>query len=185
MQDGPSTLSLVAAAFYLLAAVAAIFASQSAHSHRQQAWHMRCWAGVAAFFVLLAVSRAFNIEETLRADLRDWLKAEDLRQGRRSYQGVLIAIAIAACAAIGLYCTYLMARRISGRRNIAVAVAVVSSGAMTALIAMRLISLHAMDVLLFGPLKLNWIGDLGSTAAAMGAAAYYVLLLKGRIGSRR
>ena len=71
-----------------------------------------------------------------------------------------------------------------GRRNIAVAIGIASCGVMLAIIALRMISLHAMDRLLYGPLKLNWVGDLGASALVLGAAIYYVLLLKGRIGRR-
>jgi hypothetical protein len=49
---------------------------------------------------------------------------------------------------------------------------------MIGLIILRLISLHALDQLLFGSLKLNWVGDLGAAAAVFGSALYYILLLR-------
>ena len=185
MQDGPSTLSLIAAAFYALVLAASLFACRAGQVQRQQSWQVLSWAAIAAFFFLMALSRVLNIEEALRADLRAWLQVQDLREGRRSYQGAVIAVVLALFAAFGLYTAYHVSRRISGRRNIAVAVAIASCGVMVGIIAMRSISLHAMDTLLYGPLKLNWIGDLGASAVVLGAAVYYTLLLKGRIASRR
>ena len=67
---------------------------------------------------------------------------------------------------------------------IAVAAAAAGCGIMLAVIAMRVISLHAMDFLLYGPPKLNWIGDLGASCMVMAAAVYYILLLRGRIGRK-
>ncbi|WP_252258963.1 heme-copper oxidase family protein [Erythrobacter aurantius] len=185
MQDGPSTLSLIAAAFYALVLAASLLACRTGQVQRQHGWQVASWAAVAVFFLVLIVSRIFNVEEALRADLREWLQLQDLREGRRSYQGVIIAIVLALFAALGLYTAYHVSRRMSGRRNIAVAVAIASCGVMVAVIAMRSISLHAMDTLLYGPLKLNWTGDLGASAVVLGAAVYYTLLLKGRIASRR
>lgn len=173
MHDGPSIFSLAAAAFYGLVVVAALFAGRIAHAHRQQAWHVRCWLSVAALFVLLIILRVFDLEEIMRTDLRVLLAAEGLSQGRRAYQGIIIATLIALFAAAGLSLAYWVSQRISGRRNIAVALAGAGCVAMLTLILFRVISLHALDSLLFGPLKLNWFGDLGITFATLGSALFY------------
>jgi hypothetical protein len=38
---------------------------------------------------------------------------------------------------------------------------------------LRVISLHAIDALLYGPIKLNWVIDLGTSLIVLSAAAYY------------
>ena len=96
-----------------------------------------------------------------------------------------MAGALAASFLIGLYAAYTVAQRIHGRRNIAVGVAATASGVMMVTIAMRIISLHAMDRLLYGPLKLNWIGDVGSSFFVIAAAIYYVMLVTGRLNPGR
>lgn len=174
MQDGPSMFSLAAAALYCLVIISCLFAGRVATTHWQEAWHLRCWLAVAAIFVLLVILRVFNLEEIMRDDLRVWLTTEGLSQSRRAYQGVIIATLIALSAAVGLYLAYWVSQRISGRRNIAVAVASSACIAMLTLILLRIVSLHALDALLFGPLKLNWFGDLGTTFAILGSAVFYV-----------
>lgn len=178
MTDGPSAFSLAAAAFYSLTVFACLFAGRVASAHRQQSWHLRCWLAAATLFALLVVLRAFNLEEALRDGLRSWLTSEGLSQGRRAYQGFFIAVLMSLFAAIGLYAVYWISQRISGRRNIAVALAGAGCVAMLVLIMFRLISLHALDALLFGPLKLNWFGDLGITAVILSSAVFYARHVK-------
>jgi hypothetical protein len=48
------------------------------------------------------------------------------------------------------------------------------------LVILRVISLHMIDRLLFGPLKLNWIGDIGASLVVLGAAIYYMKLVRER-----
>ena len=121
----------------------------------------------------------------LRADLRDWLQAEGLADDRRAIQGPIIAVSIALFAAIGMIALYWVAQRISGRRNIAVAIVWGACGVMVATIAMRTVSLHALDRLLYGPLKLNWVGDIGASLGVLAAAIFYIGIVSGRIGARR
>lgn len=180
MQDGPSTLSLVAAAFYGVVVVAAIFAGRTAQAYRQQPWQARSWVLVAIFFILLAVWRFFDLEDVVRSDLREWLRAEGLLEGRGSFQGVLIAVALAAFAAISLYAAFWVSRLRLGRRHMAVFIALACCVALLMLLALRLVSLHAVDQLLFGRLKLNWFGDLGASGGVLLAAVYYSLRVRKR-----
>ena len=184
MADMPSALSLVAAGLYAAVIGAAIVALFQSRKARQRPAHSRVWLVIAVVFALLVASRIVMIEEALRADLREWLRASDVFSGRRAMQGPFIAIALGSCLLVGFGGAYLTMRKIAGRRDRAVAIAAAGCAAMFVIVAMRMVSLHAMDVLLYGPLKLNWVGDLGSSAAIIAAAAYYVLLLKGRIAPK-
>ena len=184
MPNGPSALSLVAASLYGVVILCCGMAFWEARNAKQIKLHRKVWVAIAILFGLLIVSRLFLIEDILRADLREFLRSEGMFAGRRAMQGPVIAVAIALGTAIALIGTYFAMRRVSGRRNIAVAVAAAGSGIMLAIIAMRIISLHAMDFLLYGPPKLNWVGDLGASCMVMAAATYYILLLRGRIGRR-
>lgn len=121
----------------------------------------------------------------LRSDLRGWLETRDLIASRRAIQGPVIAAAIILFAAAAMLAVYWVAQRISGRRNIAIAVALGGCGVMVATIAMRTVSLHALDRLLNGPLKLNWVGDIGASVAVLIAAVIYVQIIKGRWKPRR
>lgn len=181
----PSMLSLVACVFYALVAIAALRARREAKAKRQQPWHLKAWMGIACFFVVLIVSRLLGLEEILRADLRDFLRTQDLLAARRSIQGPLIAIALIIIGAAIMLAIYWASQRLSGRRNIAVAVAMVACGLMLATIAVRTVSLHALDRYLNGPLKLNWVGDIGATLAALVAAVIYIRIVSGKMDRRR
>lgn len=180
MQDGPSTLSLIAAAFYGVVIAATFFASHTAQTFRQPRWHVRSWALIALFFLLMAVWRVFDLEDSIRADLREQLRTEGLLEGRRSFQGVLIAIALAVFAGASLYFTYWVSRMRAGRRTLAVYAALACSMVLLMLLALRLVSLHALDQLLYGSLKLNWIGDLGASGGTLLAAIYYSMRVRKR-----
>jgi len=171
-------LSLAAAGFYVVVVAAVLTALLTARKQRQQPWHSRVWLVVALVFVALAASRVYSLEEILRTELREWLRAEGAIAGRRVWQGYLIAGALAATSAGGLFACYWASRKVKGRRNLAALIALGSTVAMLMLVAMRIISLHALDQLLFGPLKLNWVGDLGLSLTVLAAAIYYVRILR-------
>jgi hypothetical protein len=46
--------------------------------------------------------------------------------------------------------------------------------------ALRIASLHMIDALLYGPLKLNWVIDIGGSLVVLVAAIYYVQLVHTR-----
>lgn len=179
-----SVLSIVACVLYTIVASGAVGAGLEARAKRQQPWHFRAWILIAIFFALLILSRLFSVEEFLRADLREVLQAQDLSQNRRSIQGPIVAVAIVLFASVAMFAAYWVSQRLSGRRNIAVAAAIAACGVMFATIAMRTISLHALDRLLNGPLKLNWVGDIGSSLVVLGAAFIYVKIVRGRRDNR-
>lgn len=179
-----SVLSLVACALYGVVASVSLRAACEARSKRQQPWHLKAWGLIAFYFVVLIVLRLFNIEEGLREGLRQFLEAQNLLANRRSFQGPIIAIVIILFSAAAMLAVYWTSQRVSGRRNIAVALAIGACGVMFATMAMRVVSLHALDRFLNGPLKLNWVGDIGSSLAVLGAALFYVSVVRGKRNKR-
>lgn len=179
-----SVLSLVACALYGLVAGASFRAGREARSKRQQPWHFKAWGLIALYFLLLIVLRLFNVEEGLREGMREMLEAQNLLADRRSFQGPIIAITIILFASCAMLAVYWTSQRVSGRRNIAVAAAIGACGVMLATMMMRIVSLHALDRLLNGPLKLNWVGDIGSSLVVLGAALFYVSVVRGTLKQR-
>lgn len=180
----PSMLSLVACVFYAIVATTALLAWREARRKRQQFWHVKSWLFVAVFFVVLIFSRVLGAEELLRADLREFLRTQDLMAARRSIQGPAIAVALVMIGSAIMFAVYWVSQRLSGRRNVAVAVGLGACGAMFATIAVRTVSLHALDRFLNGPLKLNWVGDIGATLAALAAAFLYIRIVSGEMDRR-
>lgn len=185
MQFEPSMLSLAACILYLLVAIATGFAAREARRTRQASGYFGAWSLISILFVLLIISRLLGLEEMLREFLRGVLEAQGLASDRRSIQGPLIAAAIVIFSAALMLAVYWTAQRIKGRRTIALAVALSACGVMLATIAMRTISLHALDRLLNGPLKLNWVGDIGASIAVLMAAIVYARIVSGKAILRR
>ena len=140
---------------------------------------------IAVFFAFLIVTRLLGVEEMFRSHLRDALEAQNMNEDRRSIQGPIIAVTITLFASAAMLATYWVSKRVSGRRNLALAIALGACGVMVATIAMRTVSLHALDQLLYGPLKLNWVGDIGSSLAVLLASITYVRIVSGKTPKHR
>jgi hypothetical protein len=181
---GPTIISLLAAALYGGVAVICLMALVSSLSQRQAMWHAVGWGAVILFFVGLVLLRVWNVEELLREELRLSLYAKGSYDDRRAIQGPLFAGIFGTAALIGGFAVFQVSRTISGRRNIAVVMAFGGVGAMIFLVLLRIVSLHSVDELLYGPLKLNWVADIGSALLVLASAVYYRLVVSGKAGPR-
>ena len=99
---------------------------------------------------------------------------------RGDLQRPVAAVVVAGGAIVALLFAYHFSRHVRGRREKAVAVATAGTLLMLALVTIRLVSLHAIDRWLYGPLKLNWVADLGISMLVAGCAVYFVLIVSGR-----
>lgn len=181
MGSDVSSLSLAATFFYLLVSVTSLAAGLKARRFRQQRWHVRTWSLLGILFIALSVMRIFDIEELLRDELREALRSQGSYSGRRGFQRPVAASLLTICAAAGFWWAYRKLRAVRGRRNVAVMLGFASGAAMIPLIMVRLVSLSPIDALLYGPLKLNWIVDLGLSLLVGGCAFAYVRI----VGSKR
>jgi hypothetical protein len=175
---GPTSLSLFAAAIYAGVVLSCLAAALVAVRTRQDSSHGICWVTLAAFFAVLVFLRVTNLEELWRAELRDILRTGGYYEGRRNFQGPISAgvlIIITLSASLWIARKYRFAK---GRRGAAVITAQVGALLMAGTMALRMVSFSPVDKLLYGPLKLNWIGDLGSTFLVAGCAAYYIHLAR-------
>jgi hypothetical protein len=172
-----SPLGLTAAGIYFIALLACTTASVVASAQKQSTGHVRNWALIALVFLGLIVSRAFDIEENLRQDLRNSLRLRETYDGRHDIQRPIAAGVVTVASALGFWMTYHFAQHTRGRRNISMVLAIFAALAMIALLALRIVSLHAVDAVLYGPLKLNWITDVGASFVVIAAALYYVRIL--------
>ena len=180
MPIGPSVLSLIAAACYCVVLVFILAAAKIGRQSGQQSWHIICWLGLAFLFAALVFLRVFDVENLLRAEFREILKIQGSYQDRREVQAVFAVTIIVIFSAAGALAVFRLSRMLSGRRSFAVFLAALSGAGMLALILLRLVSHHAIDALLYGPLKLNWVADLGLTAAVGAAALYYLRIVRAR-----
>ncbi len=173
-------LNLSAIGLYALVVAACIGASIAAANFRQIPRHTWIWAGLAVFFLGVAGSRWWGIEVSLTEGLREFVRHEHRYAERRSFQKPLVAALLMLAAAIAFVLTYRARQLAEGRRNVAILIAVSASAIMLGLISLRIISLSMVDRLLYGPVKLNWVFDIGSTIAVLAAAGYYIVIVSGR-----
>lgn len=169
----PSILSVSAAGLYCLVALACLAAGLVARTTPARPDHLRAWAVLAALFVVLATLRSLGVEEWLREELRDALRTQDAYQMRRQVQRQ-IAAAVVLLVTLSVLAWLLLRRPVArARRSVPLLFAGCGAGFMLLLLALRLISLHQIDALLYGSLKLNWVGDLGASLIVLGAALVY------------
>ena len=180
MSESLSFLSLAALALYAGVALAAMAACGTAASSGQPPWNRNVWLVLAAVFVVLIASRGFGIEERIHDSLREAARDQGSYEGRRSVQGIVVALVLTAAGAAGFWWLYRASRALRGRRNVATLVALVAGAAMVCLVVLRTISLHMIDKVLYGPFKVNWIGDIGISLIVLSAAVYYIRLVRAR-----
>lgn len=173
-----STLSLIAAGAYLLVSAICLAAMLTAKSRNQQQSHWKGWLVIALFFAVLVALRLLNLEEIWRYELRDWARSQGAYEERQGLQ-IPLTIGIVLLAGLGAIVWILRRfRGLRGRRNIALIAAQLGSMALLVLMALRMISFSTLDKLLYGPLKLNWVSDLGLTGLVAGCAFYYIHIVR-------
>lgn len=110
------------------------------------------WVGVAAFYVVLAFMRLFAVAETTRKELKHLGRALGIYAERRSLQAdglwVLALIVLLIVATITVRALPLLGRSRTTRFK---ALALAAVGGHALLLVLRVVSLHAVDVALFGP----------------------------------
>lgn len=183
MFSGQSILGVSAAGLYGLVMLACLAACAHAARGRSPAAHVRNWAIIALVFAGLIMLRALNLEEMIRQDFRAMLRADNSYGDRRELQRPLVALVIVIAAPIAFLLLRRLVSQRHSRRELTISIAIMATLAMIGVLALRIISLHQVDALLYGPIKLNWITDIGASLAVLGAALRYVWL--GRVVSGR
>jgi hypothetical protein len=173
-----SLLSLVASYLYGAVTLSCCWALAAAFTTRQQRWHIFAWTALTGLFVLLMVMRFYDVEEVLRSTLREAMRAQQSYDSRREFQRPLVALLVAVAGLGGFAWIALTIRAMRGRRNLATAFAVSCGGAMLLLVTLRIVSLHPIDRLLYGPVKLNWVADIGLSLAVLCTALIYAGIVR-------
>ena len=176
----PSIFSLMAAGLYIGVALSASVALSGAVMTRQLRWHVLSWAAVAALFVVLSLSRVLTWEEWLREELRLALRLEGTYVERRELQAPIVAVLFSITVALAVFWGSRLGRSVRGRRNAVTLVSLGCTGGLMFLVLLRIVSLHLIDELLYGPLKLNWIIDLGLSVGVLICGAFYFRIVTGR-----
>lgn len=175
-----SWISIVAIAIYAFAALLCARASLAAGNVKRLKPDRYSWAGCSAFFMALIIVRVIDLENRIRDSLRMHFRQGGLYDDRWQMQAILASCILVIGAAILAVFLRGWFRRTPSRRQILANLGVLAMFGFVSLFALRLTSLHAIDALLYGPLKLNWVIDLSLTVLAAGAAVFYTTHIRDR-----
>ena len=170
-------LNLGGSAIYVAVAVLCAMAWRAAHQKFQSRRHTYTWLISSVFFVLLAINRLSMLEARAKQELQALFEFSFAYAERQSVQEPLAAIALIVIG-IGLFVLFRRKRgEWAGRRAHAVLVAQLGVVGMIGLIALRIISYHPIDSILYRGLHLNWAIDVGLSVAVGWAAWRYRAVL--------
>ncbi|MGQ7829919.1 hypothetical protein [Altererythrobacter sp. Z27] len=175
--EGPSELSLLGAGLYVLVALACIMTALAARGAGEARSGPRGWLVIGACFLLFALMRFLQTEDILGDLLRGLFERFDAREDRQTFQWPLSLLALAIVAVSAVRFTRRIRAAGIWSRSATVDWARMATLCMVALIGLRLISLHRVDAILFspaiGPLRINWMLDIGFSATVLIAALAY------------
>jgi hypothetical protein len=169
-----STFSLAAALAYVVTAVLALACALAA-TRRPHRAAIRDWIAVALVFLALAGWRIANGEAQVQTFARNWAQMHGTYDDRHEWQAPITIGVMLVVAVLGIAAVRWAGSRASGR-------ALCLAGAMVLLAVLRVVSLHAVDEILYralGPFHLNYVLDLGLT----GLVAALALADRGWLGT--
>ncbi|WP_120077449.1 hypothetical protein [Aurantiacibacter odishensis] len=162
-------ITYAAIGLYLLTAALCCIAAYCARKTLSPQHRSLRWGIVSAAFIALAAIRFFAVEEIVRRSLRQALRQSQLYADRAEVQGPLLVAAAIALFIMGMAAWHHISRTHGPQRYLAVAE--MAALAFAPLFALRLLSLHSVDQLLYyGPVKGNWLIDAGLTLLVAGCA---------------
>ncbi|APE27343.1 hypothetical protein [Aurantiacibacter gangjinensis] len=116
-------------------------------------------------------------EDRIRDALRAWAYAADIYQGREGLQTVFVLLFVVT-AVLALAMVWRLWRR--KRHSPDQALPCLANCALLGfapLYALRIVSLHVTDMLLYtGPIRLNWVIDLSLTGISLACALLFLRL---------
>lgn len=178
----------MASVLYLVTAAASLAAARAALATKDVRGG-RFWCFVAAFFLGIMALRMIGAEQIAHDTLRSWSVSEGAYTDRRAWQGPLAVLAILMLAAVLAVFVRLATSRRADAATWTFRMGLGGVLVMTGLIAIRLISFHGTDQLLYKGPHLNWVVDIGATLTSLAGATRFIrafrLIRKDRAASRR
>jgi len=170
----PGWLNIGGSAIYLLVVIAACLAWRAAQLAERPSAEARLWLVASGFFLGCALSRLLMLESSVR----HWGKSiflESFAYGdRASFQATLAALAVLGFATLIVFTFRRNEDPASRQHRQSLLVAKLAMLGMVGLIALRLVSYHPIDSLLYRGLHLNWALDIGLSVAVGWAAWRYI-----------
>jgi cell division protein FtsW (lipid II flippase) len=166
---------------YVLVIVACLAAAPVAARQPNRRGDAIHWLAAAAVFAGLIALRVSQAEERARGAAREWLRQTGSYAQRAEWQAPLaLLIALAAVGGAVWFARAWRRERPFSRARLVLA----SRFALLCLVplfGLRLVSLHAVDQVLYrGPLRANWLAEGAICAVVGGCAAFFALRKRSR-----
>lgn len=167
-------LNYLASLSYLVAALVCLAAAWIGPKTGRSKGDMAVWLCAAAMFLLFVGMRLTGGEDMLRAALRSVATGEGFYNARALGQ-IAALIVLAGVGWLGWHKIRDDWRKKRGSRTaVFIRWALLGMAGFVVLYALRLISLHFVDRLLYaGPVRLNWVLDGALTVTVAAAALFY------------
>ena len=167
--------SLVATGAYAVVAMLCLMAALAGVLSQRPGRQARRWLACAAFFALLAMVRLLDVEDRIRLALRTISWGTGRYEDRSDLQVPLVGATLILGLALAILACRSWIRRKGSRSDRLVLLGEIAMLGFAPLYALRIISLHQVDRILYGgSFRLNWILDLGLTALAAASAMLYI-----------
>lgn len=167
-------LTLLVAIAYALTLLAGSRAFRAAQASGRGPRDGHAWLIILILLVVLYLVRAAGLEVQLRSGLRDLAHELGRYESRRAWQALtaVLLLFVAAAASAWAFLHWQRAATSPSLRLLRIAQAAI--GGFGLLYALRLLSLHMIDaVLYFGPVHPNWLLEAGLLATIAAAALRY------------
>lgn len=169
-----NTLAIYA---YVIAAIPCLIAALATLRTRRSATDALIWLAAMGLLLAMSAARANGLEDILRETMREAASSGGWYGSRRNAQVLAITAVLVLVLAAGSWWA-LRGKRNARRGSLSirfVRAALIAMLAFAALYALRIVSMHAVDQLLYaGPVRLNWVLDAGLTASIAIAALLYI-----------
>jgi len=169
-------LNYAASLSYVFAALLCLAAAHTARGTGRNLGDMIVWLSGAALFGVLIAMRMLGGEEIVRDTVRGIAAGEGLYNRRMAGQlaGLIVLAGLLAVGWARIRADLLKKRKSQSAKFIRAALLAMFGFAL--LYGLRLISLHAVDRILYaGPVRLNWLLEAALTFLLAAAAAMYLL----------
>lgn len=174
-----TAINLAGIAVYFLVVALCAAAAWAASGPRHRGRHVAAWLGCALAFSLLTLVRLFTIDDHIELALKLFAKATGVHDDRAMLQVPLVGLAILGAAVLTLFAAKVLHSHHPDRRDRLIAVALFSTVAFAPLYALRLISWHDLDAILYsGGIHLNWLFELALCSLVAGSATLYIRATK-------
>lgn len=139
---------------------------------------VKLWVLVTAAMLFLGINKQLDLQTLFTEVLRDMAREQGWYEERRTYQ-LLFIVAIALAGGVGTAALAWALRKVLRR----VLGAVLGLGLIATFVVIRAASFHHVDVLLgAGPIRLNWILELGGIAMIIVSAYRSGAVIRGMTG---